>query len=154
MARFSTTDWQTIKIYYSVKTNREFHPEDYDTSEKFDEKIANLVMANADGEIIDWEITDSDTNDTLLLTNTEYCIEIRARVKCWGTCYYDPGKTYGPPEDCYPPEIDDVEYEEGMITSAYVGEYSLAYYLPEIEKLNVNVGEVDGDGEIDIEDYD
>ena len=40
MARFSTTDWQTIKIYYSVKTNREFHPEDYDTSEKFDEKIA------------------------------------------------------------------------------------------------------------------
>jgi hypothetical protein len=31
---------------------------------------------------------------------------------------------------------------------------TLAELLPEIEELNVNVGEVDGDGEIDIEDYD
>ena len=151
-ARFSANEKQTIKIIYTVKTNREFHPEDYDTCEDFDDKLAELVMGEADGEIDDWEIEESDTNDTMLLTNTEYCILIRASVRVFGSCGYDPGRLYGPMEDCYPPEIYDVEYEEGMITSAYVSPEYLSEVMPEIDELKVIVCDVDGDSDIEFED--
>lgn len=39
---------------------------------------------------IDWEVTREDEDLTLTV---EYDIDP-----------YDPGRTYGPPEDCYPPE--------------------------------------------------
>lgn len=149
-AHFKTTDRQKIKIYYTVKENMEFSPENYETSEKFESKIAETIMDNVDGEIIDWEIIDGDTNDTQLLTNTEYFIEISAKIRCYGTCYYDPGRLYGPMEDCYPPEIDDVEYEEGQITC--VNQVIIEDLLPELDEIKVTIGDPDYDGEIEIDD--
>lgn len=39
---------------------------------------------------------------TVTLGNTEFDVNYRLE----GKCYSDPGKTSGPPEDCYPPESE------------------------------------------------
>lgn len=142
MAHFTTVDMQTVKIYYTVKKNRIFSEENYDCSEKFDENIAETIMHYLDGEVVDWEIVDSDTNDTELLTNNQYCITIRARVTCSGTCFYDPGRYEGPMEDCYPAEIDDIEYTDGLITGVY-SQNMLEEKLPELDQISVEVSEPD-----------
>lgn len=142
---------QYIKIFYTVNTNYEFAPEQYITSETFDDQIASAVMKAADVQIQDWEISDSDTNDTQLLTNTTYCIVVYASLDLIGTCDYDSGVSYGPPEKCYPPEIDDVDFDEGMITD--IDTYSALSECPSIvDTLEVIIGDVDIDySEIDVE---
>lgn len=143
--------FQYIKIFYTVNTNYKFAPEQYITSEAFDDQIASAVMKAADVQIQDWEINDSDTNDTQLLTNTSYCIVVYAPLDLSGTCDYDPGVSYGSPEKCYPPEIDDVDFDEGMITD--IDTYSALSDCPlVVDTLEVTIGEVDIDySEIDIE---
>lgn len=36
--------------------------------------------------------------------------------------YYDSGRTYGPPEDCYPPELD---FDDWEITRVTIGDQEL-----------------------------
>lgn len=133
---------QTLNIYYTVNTNHRFAPEDYITSDAFDEAIATAVMNVIETEVSDWGILDSDTNDTQLLTNTQYCIKVYARVRLTGTCDYDPGVNYGPMENCYPPEIDDYEFTSGAITD--VDTYAaLESAPPEVEDLWVEISEPD-----------
>ena len=135
---------QYIKIFYTVNINYEFAPEQYITSEAFDDQIASAVMKAADVQIQDWEISNSDTNDTQLLTNTTYCIVVYAPLDLNGTCDYDPGVSYGPPEKCYPSEIDDVDFDEGMITD--IDTYAaLSGCPPVVDTLEVEIGEVDID---------
>ena len=149
MARFITVDTQDIQIYFTVKYNIAFSPETYDTVEAFENNIVEAVMDNTDGEVVSWEIVDSDVNDTMLLTNTEYCIEVSARVECRGTCYYDPGRSWGPPEACYPPEVDDVEYEDGMITSLNVG--IVLSEVPELSTVDIVAQDPAYEGDIEID---
>ena len=40
--------------------------------------------------------------DSVRRTNWDFWEELEIHIRAKG--YYDPGKTYGPPEDCYPPE--------------------------------------------------
>lgn len=56
-------------------------------------------------------------------------LELTVNVSSTG--YYDPGKTYGPPEDCYPPEGDN----ERPVTGAGVAGYEVPKTLfDEIEE--------------------
>jgi len=45
------------------------------------------------------------------LPSGEYGVNYRLE----GKCYSDPGKLYGPPEDCYPPEGEAEVYSVGIL---------------------------------------
>lgn len=140
---------QTLRIYYTVNTNHRFVPEDYITSDAFDEAIATAVINSVETEISSWDIIDSDTNDTQLLTNTEYCIKIRATVRLTGTCDYDPGVNYGPMDRCYPREIRDYDFTEGEIKD--VDTYGALESAPQVvEDLWVEIDDPDID-DIDVD---
>lgn len=56
------------------------------------------------------------------------------------TYSYDPGRIYGPPEDCYPPSFEIDDYVDGGISIYYDGELA-AWLSTNPEEL----GEVDTD---------
>lgn len=69
---------------------------------------------------------------------------------------YDPGRTYGPPEDCYPPEGGEVEIEkvsiiaeDGSETPYIPTNEQLIAWTEEIEQLPIEDDGPDPDYEYD-----
>ena len=153
MTSFTTQETQQLKVTFQLKDLMVF-PNQYDDSnpEEFMLRIAESIVDNCNGEVYDWELIEYDEGDDNgnLLPNTPYIMELTCCVSISGTCYYDPGRTYGDPYDCYPAEIDDVEYEDGMIDSCDTD--SILATFDELASLSVNIGEVSDDGDIEIDD--
>lgn len=79
-----------------------------------DGKLVDTSM-NALPDIVAKELkelfpTASDNDDT------SFTLDIAFR----SSGYYDPGKTYGPPENCYPPEGEDERLIDGQVVVSFV----------------------------------
>jgi hypothetical protein len=148
---FTANETQRVKIKFKLKEAYNYNAEDYDDDLSFD--IAKAFIDNCDGEVDDWEIWEDDLDVDSLQANKEYCIEIEAKVKVGGTCYFSPGRYDGPMEDCYPDEIDDVEYEEGVIGDCNwdLFEEELPYLT--FSEMGAVYDDVSGDAEINLSDY-
>lgn len=146
MAKFVATEHQTINIYFTLA----YECDSFD----LDTRIAEAVLDAADESVESWDIISSDfasDKHESLDANEEYYIKLKVQVRVEGTCDYDPGRNYGPMEDCYPAEVSDVDYDSGMITD--VDESEVMDNIPEISGITVVIDDVDGDGELEIEDY-
>ena len=153
MANFTTTETQSLKITFQVNKLITF-PESYADADTFASDLVESVIENCDGDISDTEITEIGFDDeTDLEPGETYYIEVNCWVGISGTCDYTPAKTYGDPYDCYPEDIDNVEYEEGMICGCLTDNVKSVF--PELADIQVVVGEVsdDGDLELDFEYY-
>lgn len=149
MVNFTTTETQLIEITFQVNEPITF-PAQYESAEDFADRIAEVVADSCDGEVIEYFVNEYDFDDDGLVPNETYSIDVGCRVAISGTCDYDAGRTYGDPYDCYPESIDNVEYEEGMIDSCDVNAVVLVF--PELLNMTAKVGEVSGDGEIELSD--
>ena len=151
MAHFTTTETQPLKITFQVNEQIDF-PGEYEDADRFATMLVESVIENCDGDIGDYEITEMDFDeDSLGLAPGEsYCIEVSCTVGISGTCDYDPGRSYGDPYYCYPESIDDVEYEEGMVVVCLTDNVKAVF--PELADLNVEIGEVSADGDIELDD--
>ena len=151
--RCSGSGYQGIKIYYTVTKDYYFPSEIGKTVEEFEDKIATAIMDTADGEVSDWAIDASDEceiREDGLHPGVEYGIELSARVQLTGTCEYDPGRYYGPMEDCYPAEIYDVDLDEGAITDVDV--WAAINALPGVfDDITAHIDDPDSDGDIEVD---
>lgn len=152
MASFSSQETQDIKISFNVADSFSMHP--YGDAENLATEIAYTVVQNCSGDINDWEIIDCDFGDDIIIeSGIVYTIIVNCFVSVTGTCYYDPGRYSGRMEDCYPEEIDDVQYEDGMIDGCDTAK--ALSELTGIADLSVTIGPISEDGEIEIsDDYD
>lgn len=150
MRSFTANETQRVKIKFKLKEAYNYNAEDYDDDLSFD--IAKAFIDNCDGEIDDWEIWEDDLDVDMLQADKEYCIEIKANVSVGGTCYFTSGRYDGPMEDCYPDEIDDVEYEEGVIEDCNWDSFEEELPYLTFSEMGAVFGDVSGDAELNISD--
>ena len=151
--RCSDAGYQRIEICYTVTKDYFFPSEIGETAEVFEDKIAAAIMDTADGEVSDWTIDESDECDIQvdgLHPGIEYGIIISARVHLTGHCDYDPGRYDGPMEDCYPAEIDDVDFDEGAITDVSI--WDAVHMMPGVfDDITVTIDDPETDGDVEID---
>lgn len=157
MARFTTSETQHVKVVFEVRQPIMFPDnttaEAYDDPDDFANDLADTIIDCCDGDINDYEVSECGFDEDGLVPGETYYIDIACSVGISGTCSYDPGRSYGDPYYCYPSSVDDVEYEDGMITNCNEAGISTAF--PMLTNISVELGEVSDEGELelDFDDY-
>lgn len=151
MPRFTTVETQPITVTFQLNAPVVFSV-DTEDSDTFARNLLDTVLDGCDGDIQDFDIVSTDFDEEILQPNVTYTISGVCTVGISGTCDYDPGRTYGDPYDCYPESIDNVEYEDGMITFCNLDMVKDA--RPDLSDIQVIIGETTYDGEIELDDDD
>ena len=137
---FTAEDYQDIKVEFTVKYDNEFM--DQSDRDEYIDTFAEQLIDTLNDQVDAYEIVETNFDDTLIKSEIYYII-VRVTISVAGTFTFYPGRDYGPPEDCYPDEIDDYEYTDGVITSCDVDllERKLAEWFTYVNITNVTIGD-------------
>ena len=152
--KFETKDTQHIQITIYPRYGNNF-VDRYDREEFIDD-IAATVANNLEGaDVRKYQIEDTDIG-MITEKHHPYYISLVITVAVTGTCMFYPGKYYGPWEDSYPDEVDDVEYTQGFATT-----YDTSDILKELEdgivyldNIEINIDEPSYESELEFIDDD
>lgn len=145
---FTGRTFQDVTVTFKTIDGVAFDPEDLEG------RIADATMLSLEGSEFDsgeeYEIIEPIGEPA---PDGTYTMTMRIEETVGGTCMYTPGRYYGPPENCYPDDIDDVEFEYGYASDCNM--YDLRGLLQstvvDVDTLHVNIDDFDEDFDMEFE---
>ena len=110
--RFTAKTTAKVLVKFKLDKGMTFPNDDYESFEDLEDAIFEVFRDCSEGDIDDMELVETDFDEEEIKADEVYFFKITAWVSVSGDCYYDPGCSYGPPEYCYEPDIDDLEIDE------------------------------------------